>query len=67
MRMPSLKTGVEQSVKECRECRCRITATVTGEPNGESRNDYQPHLLTVSHSEDAISIAAAVEKAYESS
>lgn len=65
MRMPSLKTRVEQSVKVCRECRYKVTAIVTDKPNGDNRNNSQPHLLTVS--DDAISIAAAVEKAHESS
>lgn len=49
MRMARLKTGVEQSVKECRECRYRMTTIVTDEPNGENRNYHQPHLLTQSH------------------
>lgn len=65
--MQSLKTGAEQSVPECRECGYKVTAAVAGEPNGDSRNDQQPHLLTQSHPEDAISIAAAVEKAYKNS
>lgn len=46
MKIVRLKTGVEQSVKECRY---RMTTTATGEPNGENRNDDQPHLLTQSH------------------
>lgn len=67
MRMVRLKTGVEQSVKDCRECRYRMTTIVMGEPNGEKRNDDQPHLFTVSPSEDAIPIAAAIEKSQVSS
>jgi len=37
--MPNHKTGVEQSVQECREHRYQVTAVVPGEPNDDSRND----------------------------